>query len=59
MTKKDDTLKELNRSLRRCKQTLAMINQIPLSDPKRTALRQQTEQDIKLIEEVREKLMRK
>ncbi len=56
---KDQTLKELNASLRRCEDTLTMLKQLPLFHEKRKQFLEQTEMDIKLLKEVREKLVKK
>lgn len=56
---KDGVLKELNSSIRRCESTLQMLKQLPLFHEKRKELLEQTEMDIKLLFQVREKLMKK
>lgn len=55
---KDKTLKDLNQSIRRCESTLEMLKQLPVDHEKRKQLLEQTEMDIRLLLEVKEKLQR-
>ena len=56
---KDQALRELSASIRRCEQTRDMLKQLPLFHEKRKELLEQTEMDIRLLVDIREKLVRK